>query len=115
MRRKRNYRRAVQVIAAAASPLVESLECRALLTGAGELDPTFGVEGRITTDVVTSLYGFPSALVVQPDGGVLVAGSIGNEAALIRFAADGALDTAFGASGRARLPYRGRIESVALA
>jgi uncharacterized delta-60 repeat protein len=64
---------------------------------AGRLDPRFGRRGT----VVTNLGGLDagSALVVQPDGKIVVAAQGDGDLALVRYSADGALDPAFGGDG----------------
>src|SRR4051794_23004713 len=54
-------------------PWVEALESRALLN-AGDLDPTFGGIGEVTTQVGVPISNGPWAVVVQPDLKVVVAG-----------------------------------------
>jgi uncharacterized delta-60 repeat protein len=63
----------------------------------GKLDPSFGSGGRVVTKIGGSSGA--SALVVQPDGKLVVAGSGGGDPALIRYAADGKLDPSFGKLG----------------
>jgi uncharacterized delta-60 repeat protein len=58
----------------------------------GSLDPTFGNAGQVVADFGPS--DFADSLAVQPDGKLLVAGSV-----LARFNADGTLDTTFGTAG----------------
>ncbi len=67
----------------------------------GTLDATFGTGG-----VVLSTAGLPTAanaMVVQPDGKIVVAGSVGDGAAksfyLVRYNLDGTLDAGFGIGG----------------
>jgi uncharacterized delta-60 repeat protein len=63
----------------------------------GTLDRSFGQGGR----VVTKVHGnYASALVVQPDGEIVAAGSAGRTSlALVRYSADGKLDPSFGDGG----------------
>jgi uncharacterized delta-60 repeat protein len=49
----------------------------ARLTGEGALDPTFGEDGLVFLDLLTSSGGY--ALTVLPNGGMALAGHIGNE------------------------------------
>ncbi|MFC1597786.1 GEVED domain-containing protein, partial [Planctomycetota bacterium] len=79
----------------------------------GELDPTFGIDGKVTT----GLPGNASDLVIQPDGKIIVAGGTGdfyNDATLVRYETDGALDTTFGVDGVAIHPGYGALTAVAL-
>jgi uncharacterized delta-60 repeat protein len=72
----------------------------------GSLDGTFG-QGGITTavaDPTRQSFMFSSAMAVQPDGTILIAGDFNYGAgayslALMRFGAAGALDTSYGPSG----------------
>ena len=72
--------------------------CLARFSANGELDPTFGSAGLVFTDI--SIYDdIPRALVVQPDGKILVAGSCSDTFCLARYNANGVLDATFGSSG----------------
>jgi len=73
----------------------------------GDLDPTFGVGGKVTT--LVSPYDWLYALVLQPDGKLVAAGRAepgGHfyEFALLRYNADGSLDTTFGSGGIVTTP-----------
>src|SRR6185437_7912138 len=83
----------------------EALEPRALLSG-GALDPTFGAGGIIPSAFSVVAQSTANAVVLQPDGKVVVGGefddlqsSIGTPAAsgfmLARFNADGSVDSSF--------------------
>ena len=69
----------------------------------GDLDPTFGGAGKVTTDFA----GFEDdlhAVLIQPDGKI-VAGGFGwgqsvSGFGLVRYNADGSLDTSFGNAGK---------------
>ena len=87
-------------------PMVESLEGRALLT-AGTLDTTFGGTGMVSTNL-DSTGDIASAVAVQPDSKVVVVGQTGYDSgssvptshiAVVRYNADGSLDTTFGTGG----------------
>jgi uncharacterized delta-60 repeat protein len=71
----------------------------------GSLDPAFGARGTTETDVRGGADHF-TALVVQPDGAIVVAGAsdVGDgtpssEITLVRYLADGSLDPSFGDAG----------------
>jgi uncharacterized delta-60 repeat protein len=64
----------------------------------GTLDPTFHGSGTVTTTVPGTDAG-ANAIVVQADGKIVVAASGTAGAAVIRYNADGSLDTSFGAAG----------------
>jgi uncharacterized delta-60 repeat protein len=101
-------------------PAVEQLEGRLLLS-AGDLDPTFGTGGKLTTGFISSLDSTPGATAVQADAKIVVAGqaSAGNNfsLALARYNPDGTLDPSFGAGGRVLTPFgpANRIEPSAVA
>lgn len=64
----------------------------------GALDPGFGGDGKVTTDVTAGVDRILD-LRVEPDGSILTAGSAGGQFALIRYTEDGSLDTTFGDGG----------------
>ncbi|HYG11850.1 MAG TPA: Calx-beta domain-containing protein, partial [Pyrinomonadaceae bacterium] len=72
----------------------------------GSLDQTFGVGGRVHTDFPLDQGGFASALVIQPDGKIVLAGEATDQTqdfssgfALARYNTDGSLDTTFDTDG----------------
>ena len=70
-------------------------------TTAGVLDTTFGGgDGKVTTDIVTADADYATAVAIQADGKIVVAGysngSGTNDFALARYTAAGVLDTTFG-------------------
>lgn len=81
-----------------------SLSAPAALAGAGSLDPTFGGDGRVTTD-----FGSPEedarALALQPDGKIVVIASSTDPEDffitdfLLRYDSGGALDPSFDGDG----------------
>jgi uncharacterized delta-60 repeat protein len=71
----------------------------------GQLDTTFGQAGLLTT-VPTGVFPTVFALLVQPNGQILVAGSAGSglrgvpsPTVLVRYNPNGSLDSTFGAGG----------------
>lgn len=84
----------------------------AIVTGAGaatgDLDPTFGSGGTVVTDFAAT-PDFAEAVAVQPDGKVVVAGSVGlrdsADFAVARYNTDGSLDQSFGAGGKVRTDF----------
>ncbi len=77
----------------------------------GDLDPTFGVAGRVTTDfaIAGSSDDQASALAIQPDGKIVVVGTSffvapgpapGRDVVLSRYNPDGSLDPSFGTGGK---------------
>ncbi|WP_334027961.1 delta-60 repeat domain-containing protein [Nocardia terpenica] len=73
-------------------------------TSDGKLDPAFGENGKVSTDFGGKADA-ANALVLQPDGKVVAAGTshgtdTGDNIALARYTADGKLDTGFGNGGK---------------
>jgi len=62
----------------------------------GSLDPTFGNGGTV---VGGSLSNTENNFAVQADGKIVVAATINSKFGVVRYNADGALDTSFGVSG----------------
>jgi uncharacterized delta-60 repeat protein len=76
----------------------------------GSLDTTFGSGGIVTTDIdeLDTL----EAVALQPDGRIVVTGATrpiaaDSELALVRYNADGSLDTTFGSGGIVRIDIEG--------
>jgi uncharacterized delta-60 repeat protein len=69
----------------------------------GSIDPSFGHGGKVITDFATS-FDWAFALVLQPDGKIVVGGvtdaSGSRDFALARYQPDGSLDPVFGQGGR---------------
>ena len=63
----------------------------------GQLDRTFGNGGEVVTAVGSSSSA--AGVTLQPDGKIVVAGTSGNDFALLRYLSDGSLDPAFGTGG----------------
>jgi uncharacterized delta-60 repeat protein len=72
----------------------------------GTLDTTFGTGGKVSTDFSSS-FEWANALVLQPDGKIVVAGVVYNGSnyvfALARYNSNGTLDSTFGTGGKANL------------
>jgi uncharacterized delta-60 repeat protein len=70
----------------------------------GTLDSTFGSAGKVLTDIGSSSTDWTSAIAVQSDGKILVAGtsdaSGSDDIVVVRYNVDGTLDTSFGSSGK---------------
>ncbi|MGI9145108.1 MAG: delta-60 repeat domain-containing protein [Chloroflexota bacterium] len=78
--------------------------------GTGDLDPVFGVGGRVITQREANTQAYAAAL--QPDGMIVVAGGVGTGTdsvafALSRYAANGDLDRRFGSGGLVATPFDG--------
>ena len=88
----------------------------------GTLDSTFDFDGKATAKISTGEDDFARAIVIQPDGKIVLGGSAGNSTSkqfgLARFNTNGSLDNTFGNSG-ALVSYMGtglssEINSLAL-
>lgn len=81
--------------------------CIARFTSAGVLDTTFNATGKVVTAVGSGLDNGLS-LIIQPDGKIVVGGSCDNGATqqfcILRYAANGVLDTTFNATGILSFP-----------
>jgi uncharacterized delta-60 repeat protein len=74
--------------------------------GAGDFDLTFGTGGKLVTSMTAGGPAQINKVVVQPDGKIIAAGWSQNtdtslkRFALVRYLADGSLDTSFGIGGK---------------
>ena len=66
---------------------------------AGTLDPLFGTNGQVTTDL-GSPFARLWAMAIQADDNIVAVGSAAGDFTLVRYMPDGALDTTFGTNGR---------------
>ena len=66
---------------------------------AGRLDATFGNAGKVLTNNATNFGQAVNTVALQTDGKIIVAGSVNNNFGLVRYNANGSLDTSFGAGG----------------
>jgi uncharacterized delta-60 repeat protein len=79
----------------------------------GTLDSTFGVGGKVTTDF-PGLAAVVSAILIQPDGKIVVAGGAFplfvflGDFELVRYNPNGSLDTTFGNSGIVTTSFPGQ-------
>src|SRR5262249_38734986 len=77
-----------------------------VLAAAGDLDSSFGVGGKVVTDVSGFTEESGEDVALQPDGKILVAGFALNSTngtddfVVIRYNPDGSLDTTFGIDGQ---------------
>ncbi|HEX7997047.1 MAG TPA: FG-GAP-like repeat-containing protein [Pyrinomonadaceae bacterium] len=81
----------------------------------GDIDPTFGVGGKVTTPIYSS-FDYVRAIAVQPDGKIVVAGSAHNgsnyDFALARYTASGLLDTTFDGDGKVTTQFSGASQEA---
>ena len=85
----------------------------------GQLDPTFGVGGIVTTQIGSmDAYDSAEAILIQPDGKIVAVGYTsysGLSAAdfvVVRYHSDGSLDLSFGAAAVVRTPGGFALASV---
>ncbi|HEX7246472.1 MAG TPA: delta-60 repeat domain-containing protein, partial [Actinomycetota bacterium] len=92
------FRRAMLPLISALALILSAVP--AATSAPGDLDPTFGGEGIVRTDLTRfEDHGF--AVALQPDGKIVVAGTKGlggpnARVAVVRYAVDGSLDPSFG-------------------
>ncbi|HQV51664.1 MAG: T9SS type A sorting domain-containing protein [Flavobacteriales bacterium] len=81
----------------------------------GSLDNSFSDDGKLTTDLGYD-QGNGNSVVIQPDGKILLAGSIGSGSAsdfvLIRYNTDGTPDTDFGTDGHITTDIAGGFDDT---
>ena len=65
----------------------------------GSLDPTFGNGGIVVSDFGQGLESYAVAVMIQPDGEIVIAGESSYEFMVARYNSNGTLDTAFGTNG----------------
>lgn len=88
----------------------------ARLTTAGTLDPTFGTNGIVALNSASSSF-TPKSFCIQSDGKLVVTGATGGSnrnVYLVRFDADGVLDSAFGDAGYAIIDLPGSEDGNAI-
>jgi uncharacterized delta-60 repeat protein len=77
------------------------------LAEGGVLDPTFGTNGIVVTDLGGSSDTAVN-IVLQPDGKIVMAAS-GSSPSLVRYNTDGTLDTTFGTNGKVAVAVSGAV------
>src|SRR5437870_162122 len=87
-----------------------SISAVPVIAAPGDLDPSFGSGGKVTTSLGSSAD-VAQALVVQRDGKLVAAGSTvsdnNRDFALVRYDNDGNLDSSFGSGGKVTTPFGG--------
>ena len=93
--------------------LAWSINLRSARAAGGDLDPTFGSGGMVTTDLNRSTD-LANAVAIQPDGKLVVVGQTyknndysTEDFTVARYNADGMLDDTFGSHGRVRTDFPG--------
>jgi uncharacterized delta-60 repeat protein len=79
----------------------------------GALNPSFGIAGQATFKPGGQTSG-ANSLILQPDGRIVLAGSIGLNLGLVRLHHNGTLDAAFGSGGsvNTQLPVRWALSGL---
>jgi uncharacterized delta-60 repeat protein len=100
-------------IVAAAIVLTWLISSQVAQAAAGDLDPTFGIGGMVTTDLNRSTD-IANAVAIQADGKLVVVGQTykhndytGEDFVVTRYNTDGTLDSTFGSGGRVRTDFPG--------
>jgi uncharacterized delta-60 repeat protein len=83
----------------------------------GHLDLSFGVQGKVTTSLGEA-DALANGIALQPDGGILLAGSFttgrrNHDFALVRYVPDGTVDPEFGDGGRVISDLFGTSDDIA--
>lgn len=67
----------------------------------GALDPSFGADGKVTTDIENNDYSYDMA--IQDDGKIVLVGVVNNgpesEFGIVRYNSNGSIDSSFGTNG----------------
>jgi uncharacterized delta-60 repeat protein len=101
-------RRRTWLAAPAVLLLVSGLLASPAVAAPGDLDTSFGGDGRVRTSF-GSEGALASTVLIRPDGKIVVAGGAGDlKFAIAQFELDGTLDTSFGGDGRATAGFGGR-------
>ncbi|WP_284186858.1 cadherin domain-containing protein, partial [Zoogloea oryzae] len=78
----------------------------------GTLDTSFGGgDGIVTTDIGSSSTDEAWSMVVQTDGRIVLGGTSANDFAVVRYLADGSLDTSFSGDGKATADIAGATDT----
>jgi uncharacterized delta-60 repeat protein len=105
-------RASLRILAAGAAALAATAigaAAPAQAASAGSLDPSFGTGGVVTVPADFS----PGTMLTQPDGTILVLGTVTNpstgdaEFGVLKYNANGTLDTSFGTAGQAVATFSG--------
>jgi uncharacterized delta-60 repeat protein len=95
------------------------MSARPALAASGDLDTTFGRDGKVTTNFTTD-YDFASSVAIQADGRIVAVGSAGTDCTcetfvLARYRPFGALDPTFGGDGKVTTHFDGGGSAMAVA
>lgn len=95
-----------KIVAVGIAPGDDGIDQFALVRydSSGNLDPTFGSGGKVTTDFSSSAD-TALAEALQTDGKIVVVGGDNHEFAIARYNPDGSLDAAFGSGGKVTVAF----------
>jgi uncharacterized delta-60 repeat protein len=99
------------------SAIAISAQCVPASTAAGALDTCFDGDGKVTIDI-TPKNDYARAVVIQPDGKIVVAGTAGidsagaSDFAVVRYNRDGSLDTTFDGDGVALTDIGSEVDDI---
>jgi len=84
-------------------------------TSSGQLDASFADGGRKVVSGISTGGQFPKPLLLQPDGKILLSGSVADGLGVARLHADGSMDAAFGTGGIASVdvPDASDVDGIA--
>ena len=103
-------------VGAAAGVALSSVAAAPAYAAAGGLDPTFGTGGVAITSSNYMGTDLPSDVIIQPNGQIAVVVGLTDPATdgdfgIVRYQANGALDTSFGTRGEARASFTNFINT----
>ena len=81
----------------------------------GSLDTAFDTDGRVSTAIGSDTEDFGYAVAIQSDGKIVVAGTSGDDFAVVRYTTAGALDTDFSTDGKVTTDIGSSTEDFAYA
>lgn len=85
---------------------------RPVQASTGDLDPSFGVGGKVTTDFFNN-FDDANDMVIQPDGKIIVVGiTTPSDFAIARYNNDGSLDPTFGSGGKVTTDFNGSLDNA---
>jgi uncharacterized delta-60 repeat protein len=104
----RTRRRAAALVSTAVALfLVGAVVAAPAQAAAGDLDPTFSVDGKQRTDFGNAGPSSAAAAVRQADGRIVVAGAADGNFLVARYNLDGSLDSSFSGDGRVQTSFTG--------
>jgi uncharacterized delta-60 repeat protein len=102
MTRNRNRLRIAIMLVVLVASLLATASAQA---APGDLDTSFGIGGKQTTDFGGGAGA--TSVAVQSDGKIVVVGGTGSDFALARYNTDGSLDTTFSGDGKQTTDFGG--------